>query len=159
MSKRMVGSAAMAVALGLVSLSAAAQEPAGPQSGLRVEPLRIQTSHGPVDLQVEIADTDRSREIGMMFRKSSPDDRGMLFEFDRPEIQSFWMKNTLIPLDMIFVASDGRIVSIWKNAKPLTTSAETSTGPAVAVLEVRGGLADADHIRPGDKVSSPFFGH
>jgi len=127
------------------------------QPTLHTEPLTIETTHGPKRFTVEIANDDNEREIGLMFRKRLGDNEGMLFEFDQPAVQSFWMKNTLIPLDMVFIGADGRIVSIIKNAGPKTLDPRTSKGPATGVLELRGGLADQDGIRPGDRVQHPFF--
>jgi uncharacterized membrane protein (UPF0127 family) len=92
-----------------------------------------------------------------MFRRALAADRGMLFEFDRPDVQSFWMKNTLIPLDIIYIGADGRIVSIARNARPLDETPLYSSGPAQGVLEIEGGLSAKLGIEPGDKVEHPFF--
>jgi hypothetical protein len=100
---------------------------------------------------VEVADTDAKREKGLMFRKELPDDRGMLFLFDEDGEHTFWMKNTLIPLDLVFVDSDGRITGIVERARPLTLEPR-SGGPSRMVLEVPGGWVAARGVRPGDRL-------
>jgi uncharacterized protein len=131
--------------------ASAAQQP---QLGLPREMVTIQTARGPARFDVQIADSDATREKGLMFRRAMPDGEGMLFDFYQDQPLSFWMRNTLIPLDMIFVASDGRIVSIAKQAKPLDETPVPSAAPARFVIEINGGLADRLGIRPGDMVTS-----
>lgn len=156
----LAGAASGVVAL-LGAVEAEAQTPAAPPSppsSLRpLEPVDIVTRHGVKHFKVEIADNEASREYGLMYRKSLAPDRGMLFEFDRADIQSFWMKNTLIPLDIIYIGTDGRIVSIAAAAHPLDPTPLSSKGPAIGVLEIEGGLAAKLGIRPGDQVRHPFF--
>ena len=106
---------------------------------------------------VEIADTEQSRERGLMFRKELPPGRGMLFDFHRERQVGFWMKNTLIPLDMIFIDGRGRIVSIEQDAKPMSEDVIMSGGQVRAVLEVDGGTARRLGIAPGDRVYNPIF--
>ena len=106
---------------------------------------------------VEIADTEQSRERGLMFRKELPPGRGMLFDFHREQQVGFWMKNTLIPLDMIFIDGRGRIVSIAQDAKPMSEDVIMSGGQVRAVLEVDGGTARRLGIAPGDRVYNPIF--
>ena len=106
---------------------------------------------------VEIADTELARERGLMFRKELPPGRGMLFEFQREQQVGFWMKNTLIPLDMIFIDGRGRIVSIAQNAKPMSEDVIMSGGQVRAVLEVVGGTVRRLGIAPGDRVYNPIF--
>lgn len=106
---------------------------------------------------VELARTARERTQGLMYRKQLGANDGMLFLFDRTEIQKFWMKNTLIPLDMIFVGEDLRIVGVESNAEPLTT---VSRGPEIAaryVLEVNGGWAEAHGVAVGTIVEFSGF--
>lgn len=102
---------------------------------------------------IEIADTDRERELGLMYRKSMDDDKGMLFIFDRDEPQSFWMKNTIIPLDIIYVNSVMEIVKIHKNTTPFSENSIPSEKPAKFVVEVAGGFTDRYGIREGDQIS------
>ena len=106
---------------------------------------------------VEIADTEPARERGLMYRKELPPGRGMLFDFHREQQVGFWMKNTLIPLDMIFIDGRGRIVSIAQNAKPMSEDVIMSGGQVRGVLEVIGGTARRLGIEPGDRVSNPIF--
>jgi uncharacterized protein len=102
---------------------------------------------------VEIADTSQQQARGMMFRTELADDRGMLFPFTEARMASFWMKNTVIPLDIIFIRSDGVIENIGENAEPYSTAHVESTGPVTAVLELRGGLTTEMGIVAGDKVA------
>ena len=173
MRSKAVGNAARAclagAASGMVALVGAVEAQARQSSSRRrrlsrsLQPLRplesvdIVTRHGVKHFKVEIADNDAAREYGLMFRKSLAPDHGMLFEFDRPDRQAFWMKNVLIPLDIIYIGTDGRIVSIAADARPLDETPLYSKGPAIGVLEIEGGLAAKLGIRPGDEVRHPFF--
>ncbi len=127
------------------------------ETRLRVERLEIVASTGPVAFQVEIADNDASREQGLMFRKSLGPDKGMLFDFKRPQETAFWMKNTLIPLDILYIAADGRIVSIARNAVPYSEVPIPSGGVVLGVLEIAGGRAAQLGIYPGDRVKHRIF--
>ncbi len=115
------------------------------------------TAHGVRYFTVEIADTDATRESGLMFRKSMAPDRGMLFDFGTPQAVTFWMKNTLIPLDMVFIGKDGRVVSIARNAAPMSEALIPSGGPILGVLELRGGRAAEIGVKPGDRVRERIF--
>jgi uncharacterized membrane protein (UPF0127 family) len=106
---------------------------------------------------VEIADTEAARERGLMFRKELPAGKGMLFDFQKDQPVGFWMKNTLIPLDMLFIDKRGRVVSIAHSAKPLSEEVISSGAPVRAVLEVIGGTARRLGIQPGDQVHHPIF--
>jgi len=106
---------------------------------------------------VEIANNEATREQGLMCRTKLTDDQGMLFEFQDVADRTFWMKDTLLGLDIIYIAPDGSIVSIAKNAKPLDRTPLPSNGVASGVLEVRAGLSDQLGLKPGDKVIHPFF--
>lgn len=106
---------------------------------------------------VEIANNEDTREQGLMCRPELTADRGMLFEFQNVAERSFWMQNTLIGLDIIYIAPDGRIVSIQKNAKPLDRTPLPSFGAANGVLEIQAGLSDKLGLKPGDAVIHPFF--
>ena len=140
-------------ALVLVSLLLAA----GPARAAGLKTLEIISKTGVHVFSVEIADTVPAREKGLMFRKNLPAGRGMLFDFQREQEVSFWMKNTYIPLDMIFIRGNGRILRIAANAEPLSTKLIPSFGPVLAVLEVSGGTCHRLGIRPGDRVAFPIF--
>lgn len=103
-------------------------------------------------IDMEIADNDQRRARGLMYRKSMPENAGMLFIHDKPDIQSFWMKNTYIPLDMVFVDAEKTIVTIRANAQPLREWSYTSTKPALYVVEVNGGYCAKNNIAVGDKI-------
>lgn len=119
------------------------------------ELLIITTDTGDQRFGVEIADTPRERSRGLMYRRSMGDDEGMLFDFGDEEPASFWMHNTYIPLDMLFIKADGTIESIAKRTTPLSDRSIDSKGPVRYVLEINGGLSDKLHIAPGDSVSGP----
>ncbi|HEY1880397.1 MAG TPA: DUF192 domain-containing protein [Caulobacteraceae bacterium] len=124
---------------------------------LKIAPLDVVTSRGDFHFQVEVADTVASRERGLMFRKSLAGDRGMLFDFKTSQAVAFWMKNTLIPLDMLFIGADGQIVSIARNAQPMDETPVPSGAPVMAVLELRGGRAAEMGAEPGDRVREAIF--
>jgi uncharacterized protein len=121
--------------------------------------LSIDTPHGPVRFVVEVAADDSSRMKGLMFRKEMASDAGMLFEFPSEHFRSFWMKDTILPLDMLFIRSDGTISSIAENTAPLSENVITSREPVRAVLEINGGRSAALGIHPGEKVQGAIFGH
>ena len=106
---------------------------------------------------VELANNDDERSRGLMFRKELPEGRGMLFDFKREQPVSMWMKNTLIPLDMLFIARDGRIARIAENTEVRSERVISSGVPVVAVLEVIAGTAKKYGIAPGDRVNHPIF--
>lgn len=105
------------------------------------------------EIQIEIADNDFERQTGLMYRKEMATDRGMLFIFDDNTIRGFYMKNTYIPLDLIFIDNNNTIVSIAKNAKPLNEASIRSEGNAQYVLEINAGLSDQWELKKGDKVN------
>jgi uncharacterized membrane protein (UPF0127 family) len=119
--------------------------------------LEIVSRSGVHVFQVELAVNDAERAQGLMYRKELPEGRGMLFDFQREQEVAFWMKNTLIPLDMIFIRADGRILRIAENTTPLSEQTIPSGGPVRGVLEVIGGTARRLGIAPGDRVAHPFF--
>lgn len=112
----------------------------------------IQTQRGPVHVQLEVARTPAVRERGLMFRRDMADDHGMIFVFPRPEHQVFWMHNTLIPLDMIFIRADRTILGIVKNATPETDDPREVPGESMYVLEVNGGWCDRHGVADGQRV-------
>jgi uncharacterized membrane protein (UPF0127 family) len=117
-----------------------------------LEPLQVKTMKGVQAFTVEVARTERQREYGLMCRRALAPDRGMLFVFDRPTPQMFWMRNTLIPLDIVYIGADGRVVSISRNVQPLDESGAPSGAPAQFVLEIAAGRAAQIGLLPGDRV-------
>jgi uncharacterized membrane protein (UPF0127 family) len=130
---------------------------ASPAGAAPLEPIEIVTESGAHAFQVEIAKDDDSRALGLMNRLYMAPDRGMLFEFDREAPVTFWMKNTYIPLDMIFISSAGAVTGIVANAEPLSERVIPSGPPCLAVLELNGGVAASIGLRVGDRVRHPFF--
>ena len=108
--------------------------------------------------RVWIADTPASRSRGLMFVPELAADRGMLFLFDPPQFVSFWMRNTYVSLDLLFVAADGRIVNIAERTRPLSTDPIESVAPVTGVLEVVAGTAQRLRIRPGNVMVHPALG-
>lgn len=135
---------------------AAAEKPHATDPKAVTEPLSIQTAAGKRDFKVEIADTEPERQHGLMYRTSLPPMYGMLFIFEQPAPRSFWMHNTYIPLDIIYIGADGRIVSIV-HGKPFDDTPLPSLAPAVGVLELYDGEAARLGIAVGDKVEHRMF--
>ncbi len=157
--------AAAALALGLLfsgcnAVMAAAQSPDssyvaarhGKPQHLATEPMTITTAKGPVKFTMQVAADEASREVGLMFVKKMGDREGMIFDFPNAGEQAFWMHGTHIALDIIYVAPDGRVLSIAKRAKPYDETPLPSRGSARAVVEINAGLSDKLGIAPGDKV-------
>ena len=119
--------------------------------------IEIASKTGVHSFAVEVVDNDADRAKGLMYRKELPEGRGMLFDFQRDQEVSFWMQNTYIPLDMIFIRGDGRILRIEENTEPLSTRMIPSRGPVRAVLEVIGGTSRKLGIAAGDRVAAPIF--
>jgi uncharacterized membrane protein (UPF0127 family) len=115
-------------------------------------PLTISSGGRKHRFTVEVARTAEEQTTGLMNRSSLAPDRGMIFPFEEPREASFWMKNTLIPLDMIFVRADGTIANIEANTVPLSLQPVYSAGPIAAVLEIAGGRSAELGINAGDKV-------
>jgi len=120
--------------------------------------LTIVSTTGPHHFTVEIAKTPAQMEQGLMFRRAIAPDAGMLFEYQEPTVATMWMRNTLIPLDMLFVDAQGRIVNIHERAVPQSLDVIAAAGPVRAVIELNGGTAARLGIAPGDLVQHPFFG-
>ena len=117
----------------------------------------IETSHqNRFHFYVELAKTPTQHARGLMYRTTLSENRGMLFLFDTPQKRYFWMKNTYIPLDLLFLDQGGSIVHIYKNASPRSMQIIPSNLPSLAVLEIQGGLSDRLGIRVGDRVVYPF---
>jgi len=158
-----------AITLGLLgacspgeSATARAQSPAAvasaaaarhPVSGLEVIDLTVERGGKPLAFKVELAASPEAQAKGLMFRTELGDNEGMLFPSAVPEPRSFWMKNTPLSLDIIFVGSDGRISNIAANTVPYSLDSVPSSGFAIAVLELRAGRAAQLGIVPGDKVN------
>ena len=145
--------------LGAVMLLAAASYFSAPaQKGLRLDTLVVEGAAGSRhSFEVEIADTPQMQAIGLMFRERMDPDHGMLFTFAQERVVKFWMKNTPIPLDMLFIAADGEIKKIHENAVPESLEGIGSEVPVAGVLEINGGRAKALGIVNGDKVIHPYF--
>ena len=118
-------------------------------SGPRIE-ISSPDGHNRATVKVEIADDTSKREIGLMYRKEMDEYSGMVFVFGSPSHQEFWMKNTLIPLDMIFADRTGRIIGIFRNAAPMTETVDSVPGDSQYVLEVNGGFCARHGVTPGD---------
>jgi uncharacterized membrane protein (UPF0127 family) len=120
--------------------------------------LTIVTASGPHKFTIELATSPAQMEQGLMFRQSLAPDAGMLFDFATPSMATMWMKNTLIPLDMLFVDSTGHIVNIHERAVPRSLDTIAAAAPVRAVIELNGGTAARLGIKPGDRVIYPIFG-
>ena len=112
----------------------------------------LHTKKGDFTFNIEVVDTEAGRERGLMFRKSLAPDAGMLFDFLTPQMVAFWMKNTLIPLDMVFIAADGTVEAVHPNAIPGDLTPIPSGTPVRFVLEIAGGRAKAIDLEPGDRM-------
>lgn len=157
MKKRLKFLLPLLLAAGLL-LAGAAFMRSGAGQDAPVEKLVIHRQAGGAQVfAVEIANTPVSLEIGLMFRERLAPDHGMLFEMGEPQMTRFWMKNTLIPLDMLFIAADGRILKIHENAAPGSLEGISSEQPVTGVLELNGGRARALGIAVGDRVEHPYF--
>jgi uncharacterized protein len=122
------------------------------------ERVRLITASGRThDLTVELATQPDQREQGLMYRRQMAPDHGMLFDFGETRPVMMWMKNTYLPLDMLFIRSDGSIARIAANTEPLSTRTIPSGEPVLAVLELNAGTASRMGIKPGDRVEHPIF--
>jgi uncharacterized membrane protein (UPF0127 family) len=123
-------------------------------------PLRVITASGKVHaFTVELAETADQLMQGLMFRQHMNADAGMLFHFGRPRPVSMWMKNTLIPLDMVFIDQVGRVVGIHPGAVPHSEAVISSPAPVLSVLELNAGTAARLDLKAGDRVLHPWFKH
>jgi len=129
----------------------------GDARAAELQTLEIASKTGVHAFRVEMAITAEEKERGLMFRRELPEGQGMLFDFQFDQPVAFWMKNTYIPLDMIFIRGDGRILRIAENTEPLSERNIPSGGPVRAVLEVIGGTAKKLGIAPGDRVGGSIF--
>ena len=141
--------------LAVLIVAAAGACPAVALPNLPVETITIDTKAGPHSFTVEVAADDESRERGLMYRTAMAPDAGMLFDFKMPQPVSFWMENTVLPLDMLFVKADGTIARIKANATPYSRENIPSGEPVQLVLELNGGRAAALGIAEGAHVHAP----
>lgn len=135
----------VAVLIGMVPLAACSAD----------DRLVLHTASGDYVFNVEVVDTPAARNRGLMFRQSLAKDAGMLFDFKEERETAFWMQNTLIPLDMIFIAADGTVRTIHENARPMDTTSIPSQVPVQFVLEIPGGRSAEIGLKTGDKVEHP----
>lgn len=154
--RRLLALLALTPALSL----AAAYAQTGPQPELPKEKLVIITRNGKQHVfDVEMALTPEQQTVGLMFRPSVPPDGGMLFDWGAPRESQMWMRNTIAPLDMIFINADGTIRSIAENTVPQSLAVIDSRGPVRATLELAAGTAERLDIRVGDRVEQRIFGN
>lgn len=127
------------------------------QPALPIETISIDTPKGPVRFKAEVATTWPQQQQGLMYRRHMAADAGMLFDFHKSMQMSFWMKNTYLPLDMVFIARNGTVINVAENTEPMSERTIPSAGPAYAVLEVNAGTAKRIGLKKGDKVTHPMF--
>ncbi len=128
-----------------------------PPAPLPVTNIVIDAEHGPAKFHVEVAADDVSRDYGLMNRKYMAADHGMIFDFAKPQMVTFWMKDTVLPLDMLFVRANGTIANIEENATPFSLAPIPSSEPVRAVIEIDGGRVEALGIEPGHTVHAAIF--
>lgn len=136
----------------------AATERTEPGTAAGLERLELVTATGVHVLDVEIAETPEEQALGLMFRTELPDNRGMLFPHRTPRELTMWMRNTYIPLDMVFIRADGTVHRIEERTEPFSERIIASEGPVSAVLEIAGGAAARLGLKAGDTVRHPRFG-
>lgn len=129
----------------------------GAATAARLDPLEIATQRGVVVLEVEMARTEQQRVTGLMFRKELPERQGMLFDFESDQVVEMWMKNTYIPLDMLFIRANGVIARIEAMTTPFSERVISSGEPVRAVLEIPGGAAKRLGIAVGDQMSTALL--
>ena len=143
---------ALSVAMNFAAIPTLAQS-----QKLETEQLTITTSRGDFEFLVEIADEPEERTIGLMNRDHMENRSGMLFVFDRERVIQMWMKNTLIPLDMVFTSADGTVVTVAENTVPHSLDIVSSLMPVTHVLELNGGMAAFIGLKRGDKLNHAAF--
>ena len=135
--------------------AAEVQQQSTEEAAAETIPVTVHTATGDHLFDVETAITPDEQRRGLMFRESLPENGGMIFPFEFPRLASFWMRNTLIPLDMIFIRSDGVITNIAAETVPYSLDSYYATEPVIAVLEIDGGRSAELGIAAGDRVSWP----
>jgi len=131
--------------------------PSPSRARMRIERLVIVTAAGERSLEIEVAESLEEKSLGLMFRTSLADDKGMLFPYPSPQEVTMWMKNTYIPLDMVFIRADGVVHRIAARTEPLSEDIVASQGLVTAVLELAGGAAERLGLKPGDTVRHAHF--
>lgn len=150
--------AAVVAALFLLGLAVIVLAGVGPlEAKMREDRLSLVTKSGEVVIDIEVAQTEQERALGLMFRTELADKKGMLFPYPKPEELTMWMRNTYIPLDMVFIRADGTVHRIERRTEPLSDRIISSNGPVTAVLELNGGAAERLGIEPGDHVRHSHF--
>lgn len=142
-------------ALALVAIFLAAAQPA--RAAPDLEKIAFVTRSGVREFSVEVMRTPAEHGKGLMYRRYMPDDRGMLFDFGKNDVVHMWMKNTYIPLDMIFVGKDGKVVAIARDTEPFSERTISSGGPVTGVVELNAGAAAKMGLVVGDEVRHPMF--
>lgn len=148
--------AAALVFLGLLSVMPT--RVSAQQSGFRHDKLTLETATGRYELAIEVAESAQQKALGLMYRTKLPDNYGMLFPYGQPQEITMWMRNTYIPLDMVFITAAGTVHRIEVKAEPLNERVIASKGAVVAVLELPGGAAERYGLKAGDKVVYSGFG-
>ena len=153
--KHVLSLAIAAAALAACTAAPQAQAGTGAETATtaKLVPLTVTTAGGVRRFQVEVARTPEEQEKGLMFRTEMPADQGMIFPMSPPRVATFWMKNTVLPLDLVFIRADGTIARIAERAVPYSLDVIDSGEPVAAVLELNGGAAATAGMAAGDKVS------
>jgi uncharacterized membrane protein (UPF0127 family) len=128
-----------------------------PAQGMRRDTLKLVTSQGVRDIAVEVTESPQEKATGLMFRTTLPDNAGMLFFYETPQEITMWMRNTYIPLDMVFIRADGQVHRIEARTEPLSEDIVSSRGDVTACLELAGGAAERLGLKVGDRVEYPLF--
>jgi uncharacterized membrane protein (UPF0127 family) len=150
--------AALRAALLVVVLALLVAGLAHSAHAMRLEKLKLITQGAEHVIDVEVTETLAEKAQGLMFRTRLPDTSGMLFFYETPQEITMWMRNTYIPLDMVFIRADGTVHRIERGAEPLSDRIIYSGGPVSAVLEMAGGATERLGLKPGDRIRHPLFG-
>jgi len=157
--RRMILTAVALLGLAGGLARAADDDPTGPQPKLTTEQLTIISDDNKQHVfTVELAQTEQQQDTGLMFRTVVPADTGMLFPWPQPQVSQMWMKNTIAPLDMVFIGPDHKIAAIADNTVPYSLRAIASGVPVIATLELQAGITAAEDINVGDKVVAAQLG-